>query len=374
MTNDPKTIPISVNLSSSPEHSDDALELKFAKKHAHQFRYTLAHGRWNKWNGKLWLPDATPYVFAAARAICREDAKNCDRDLARKVTSASTVAGIERLARNDPNLLAEFDQWDANPWLLNTPTGVIDLHTGAVRPARPDDYMTKSTAVGPAVSNCPLWHKFLDKITDGNQKLQEYLQRMCGYALTGITAEHALFFLYGPGGNGKGRFVYPLAGILGTYAREAPIDVFLDSHNERHPTELAWLQGARLVTATGTEEGRRWSEPSGTSEGTMAFKAMHRVAKPEEQRRMDDYLKRIETELGALFDEPITPQEVASELMAAFDGISPVQQKQFRREVLQGQQRIAAMDEAERQRKQKAVTDSSNNRYRLAFMDRNRKC
>jgi len=30
---------------------------------------------------------------------------------------------------------------------------------------------------------------------------------------------------------------------------------------ERHPTELAMLQGARLVTATETEEGKRWDEP-----------------------------------------------------------------------------------------------------------------
>jgi putative DNA primase/helicase len=29
---------------------------------------------------------------------------------------------------------------------------------------------------------------------------------------------------------------------------------------ERHPTELAMLRGARLVTATETEEGRRWAE------------------------------------------------------------------------------------------------------------------
>src|SRR5262249_7748703 len=30
--------------------------------------------------------------------------------------------------------------------------------------------------------------------------------------------------------------------------------------NDRHPTELAGLHGARLVTATETEEGRQWAE------------------------------------------------------------------------------------------------------------------
>ena len=30
--------------------------------------------------------------------------------------------------------------------------------------------------------------------------------------------------------------------------------------SERHPTDLAGLRGARLVTAAETEEGRRWAE------------------------------------------------------------------------------------------------------------------
>ena len=38
------------------------------------------------------------------------------------------------------------------------------------------------------------------------------------------------------------------------------MDVFLESKTDRHPTELAGLRGARLVTATETEEGRRWAE------------------------------------------------------------------------------------------------------------------
>lgn len=32
------------------------------------------------------------------------------------------------------------------------------------------------------------------------------------------------------------------------------------SHTDRHPTDLAGLMGARLVTATETEDGRRWAE------------------------------------------------------------------------------------------------------------------
>ena len=62
------------------------------------------------------------------------------------------------------------------------------------------------TAVAPG-GECPLWHAFLDRVTAGDEALQQYLQRVCGYALTGLTREHALFFFYGNGANGKTTFV-----------------------------------------------------------------------------------------------------------------------------------------------------------------------
>ena len=83
---------------------------------------------------------------------------------------------------------------------------------------------------------------------------------MCGYVLTGSTREHALFFLYGTGGNGKGVYLGTLAGILGNYHVTAPIETFTASNVDSHPTELARLHGARVVTSTETEEGRRWAE------------------------------------------------------------------------------------------------------------------
>jgi putative DNA primase/helicase len=251
----------SPSIGGAPEHSQDALALKFSEKHHKNFRYTAAHGRWSEFNGRRWQSDdATPHVFSGARAICRADAKSCgDYDLARNIASASTVAAVERLARFDPRHLASVDQWDANPWLLNTPKGVIDLRTGAMRPARPEDYITKITAVGPA-SGCPLWHKFLDRITGGNRERQKFLQRLCGYFLTGLTGEEVFPFFYGTGANGKTKFVEAIAGMMGDYARSAPIETFVVSQSERHPTELAGLQGYRLVTATETEEGQRWAE------------------------------------------------------------------------------------------------------------------
>jgi putative DNA primase/helicase len=47
---------------------------------------------------------------------------------------------------------------------------------------------------------------------------------------------------------------------MGDYHVASGIETFTASSGDRHPTELARLWDARLVTASETEEGRRWAE------------------------------------------------------------------------------------------------------------------
>jgi putative DNA primase/helicase len=96
-------------------------------------------------------------------------------------------------------------------------------------------------------------------VTDADENLIGFLQRFAGYCLTGLTSEHVLLFIYGPGRNGKGVFVNTLAAVMGDYAITAPME-FLLSRYDRHPTEIARLKGARLVIAQETQKGRRWDE------------------------------------------------------------------------------------------------------------------
>ena len=228
---------------------EDAIALRFAELHANDFRYVSAWSRWLEWKSTHWRFDDTLRAFDVARHVCREAGES----------DAKTVAAVERLAKADRRIAATIDQWDADPWLLNTPGGIVDLRTGNMRPACPQDYCTKITAVPPG-GDCPTWLAFLERVTGGDRDLIGYLRRVCGYALTGITREHALFFLYGTGANGKSVFVSTVAGILAGYHTTAPIETFTASQSERHPTDLAGLRGARLVTAVETEEGRRWAE------------------------------------------------------------------------------------------------------------------
>jgi putative DNA primase/helicase len=243
-----------------PAFTDEALALRFAERHEADLRYVAAWGRWLHCDGQRWRFDDTLLAFDLARKVCREAAAECNKDkIASILASAKTVAAVERLAKADRRLAATIDQWDADLWVLNTPGGVLNLRTGRIRPHRRDDYVTKITAVAPS-GDCPVWQAHLLRIMNGDRELVAYLQRVSGYFLTGSTREHALFFGFGTGANGKTVTVGSIAGVLADYHRTASVETFTASASDRHPTELAGLRGARLVTASETEQGRKWAE------------------------------------------------------------------------------------------------------------------
>lgn len=182
--------------------TEDALALAFTRRYHRDWRYVAGWGRWLVWDGNRWRTEDTLAATDLIRSVCRHAAVRADNPkVAAKLASSSTVGGVERLARADRRHAANTDEWDADPWLLNTTGGVVDLKTGRVRSHERADRMTKITTATPG-GDCPTWRRFIDEVTGGDVELQAYLQRMVGYALTGSTQEHALFFLYGTGANG----------------------------------------------------------------------------------------------------------------------------------------------------------------------------
>jgi len=245
-----------------PRFSEESLALRFSRLYADELRYVDGWGRWMCWDGMRWREDATLAVFDRCRAICRRASAECGDTKERaavKIAAAQTVAAIERLARSDRRHAAIVEQWDADPWLLNTPVGTVDLRSGELLSRQREQYLTKTTAAGP-FGDCLSFRRFLDRITDSNSELQAFLQRVIGYCLTGSVREHALFFLYGTGSNGKSVFLSTIAGLLGDYAKTAPASAFTATSTEQHPTDVAGLRGARFVTAIETEDGRWWAE------------------------------------------------------------------------------------------------------------------
>jgi putative DNA primase/helicase len=234
--------------------SEDALARCFVGEYAHKLRYCHSRGKWYEFDGAIWRVDLRRRAFDYARRAIR------DRGAGAKFGKAAVASGVEAFARADRLMAACSADWDQDPFLLGTPQGAFDLKSGRMLPADPGYMITRSTSVAPEEGEPTLWLEFLHQATGGDASLVRFIQQMAGYSLTADTREHALFFIHGPGGNGKGVFLNTFTRILGDYAVTASMETFIASRNDRHPTELAALQGARLVTASETEEGRSWAE------------------------------------------------------------------------------------------------------------------
>lgn len=243
----------------------DSLALRFAEEHAEKARYNWTTGFWHLWNGHCWQASETGGGIEAVRELLRRVAVESGLPKVReRLGTRGFATAVEGFACSDRRLACMSTDFDPDSWLLATPGGHVDLRTGEMGPARPSSLASRATAVTPDETDegAHRWRRFLDEATGEDPEMIRYLQQVAGYALTAETSEQALFFVYGPGGNGKSVFVNTLRGIMGTYATHAPMETFTSSGGtgEQHPTALAMLCGARLVTAIETEEGRHWAE------------------------------------------------------------------------------------------------------------------
>lgn len=247
------------------QFSDDAIARALSEQLGAEWRH--AGGDWYRWNGRRWMVEKTQLVLDISRKVCRGMSHEADNQkIARQISSKSVIYAASKLAENDRAHATELNAFDADDWLINTPDGPVALHKGNLCVADPDLLMSKIAGAGPGDADaknapeCPNFLAFLRQATGRDQDLMNFLQRAVGYCLTGSIEEHAIFFLHGPGGTGKSLFLSTLTDLLGDYAQPAPMDLFTVSTGERHPADLALLHGARLVTASETEEGRRWDE------------------------------------------------------------------------------------------------------------------
>ena len=182
-------------------------------------------------------------------------------DHARKCQSRARLDAMIALAQSErpiPVLASEFDN---TPWLLNVLNGTIDLRTGHLQNHDRTDLLTMAAPVAyDPEAKCPTWNAFLARIMAGNRELQDFLQRVIGYSLTGDVSEQKLFFAWGTGANGKSTFINTVLDMLGrNYSAQAAPEL-LTIGRDRHPTELADLRGKRLVASIEVDQGKRLAE------------------------------------------------------------------------------------------------------------------
>jgi len=235
-------------------------------------RYDYRRKRWLLWKKHWWRDDDVEEVLLLAKetARFRQRLAFAIKDDDKRTKALAWAFGGEsrrrrenmlRLARLEPPISDDGENWDKDPSLVGVSNGVVDLRRGELRDGRQADRITRVIPFDfDPTAQCPGWEKFLDEIFGGDEKLVEFIHLAVGYSLTGDTSEEILFILYGTGWNGKSVFLRTLSYVFGPYAWNAAFTTFELRGRSEIPHDLAGLDGARFVTASETNEGRRLNE------------------------------------------------------------------------------------------------------------------
>ncbi|HET8629499.1 MAG TPA: phage/plasmid primase, P4 family [Thermomicrobiales bacterium] len=247
----------------------DALAALFGKN----LRYDQKRKEWLAWNRHRWKRDAESRVQVLAKrtAIARYKAavdlldKSDQMKASRWALASMSRKGREAmiaLARYERPILDSGEGWDADPFLLGVPNGVVDLRTGELREGRREDKVTMQCRVAyDPDARAPRWERFLAEVFPTHPELIGWLRRCVGYSATGDTSEQVLFMPFGDGANGKGTLFRALRYVLGDYAHTMRFAAL--EHDERGngaTNDIADLVGRRFVMASETTDGRRFNE------------------------------------------------------------------------------------------------------------------
>jgi putative DNA primase/helicase len=181
---------------------------------------------------------------------------------ARKMAEAKWRGAVQGLLTRERRLMLPYEGFDADLDMFGVPGGVVRLGGGGITEeiGRASQMVSKAMMVrpGPRGVRGVAWEAFLNDFTMGDVELRAWWQAFCGYCLTGHVHEHAVVFLYGPGGNGKSVFLDTLAEVMGPYHERAGHTLFMATHGTKHTAAVADLVGARLVTSPDVPVGCTW--------------------------------------------------------------------------------------------------------------------
>ena len=260
-----------------------------------KFVQNMKTEEWLAWAGNFWELDVMKKSLSSADVVARrylqeardlvEDIgnakKNGNEEIAksfqkqqhniyRRVTRLRSEGGrancrsFAAINENHP-LAITGENLDQDPWLFACKNGVIDLRTGELRPGRKDDWITKASPIEyPGIEACPTtWVNALLSIFDGRQDLVDFLQRLLGYAITGLKSENILPVFWGGGANGKTTIVEIVSHILGPMAAPIQSEMLLDQGRSKSASsaspDIMALKGLRIAFGSESDEGRRFS-------------------------------------------------------------------------------------------------------------------
>ena len=194
-------------------------------------------------------------------------------DLLRKWGVTSQGSGHVRCV---PSLAQAFlkisaDELDQDDWKLNVLNGTLVIKKRddggdyvTLQRHDPADYITKlAPVVYDREATCPTYDAFLHRVQP-SQKVRRHIHIIGGLCLTGDISEHAMWFFFGKGRNGKSTWMDTVAHVIGDYSKLVDIAAFLDGGRSRRggdatPERIPMI-GARFLRTAEPDKGAKLAE------------------------------------------------------------------------------------------------------------------
>jgi hypothetical protein len=122
-----------------PSDTHWQLAAAFAAQYGADWRYNVDAKRWFRFSGRVWeacdfLPDVVGAMLAQAGFDIYQTVNGRSAESRfRALQSYGTINSVVKLMQGLQGMAVRESDFDAHPYLLNTPDGVIDLHTGAMQ-------------------------------------------------------------------------------------------------------------------------------------------------------------------------------------------------------------------------------------------------
>lgn len=242
--------------------SDTGNAARLAAMFGDRIRWCGLRASWYVFDGTRWVVDHGRQVEGHAKDLARillaevaaiEDEAERKRPwlLAQKAAKGTGIRDMVGLARSEPGIPVDPANFDRDPYLLNTPSGTLDLRTMQMRDHDPADLITMvAGAPYDPDARSEEWERTLEHALP-DPEVRDFFHRLCGSFLEGTAQDDIVVTIHGPTNTGKSTVLRAVAAAMGHYARSTEYATFATHEKRagRATPELAPLVGRRLVLA-----------------------------------------------------------------------------------------------------------------------------
>lgn len=259
---------------------NEQFALYFARKEDKRFLYDEDEGKWYIYNGRFWECDPNGLrVREAIRCECSAlvrwfadkvnslalsdgNRKRGEKEILKMsevIDNVNFIEQIQKALMSKSGILVKSSDFDADPFLINTPSGVVNVET-LERTDHSPNYLMKLMTAADYDESCDLsfWERIIYESsgsTDWTEKDRreqaEYIKKALGYTILGEgNTEQLFFFVHGRGRTGKNTVFESAAQVLGDYGAKSDSNALTKTkrggNNEAERT-IKRIVGKRLV-------------------------------------------------------------------------------------------------------------------------------